>query len=67
MVKRKHICIFCLLALIISGCASNSLPEMTVPSDCETFPSEETQHATEAVLPTETEPVLSEAELLLSQ
>ena len=67
MAKCKLICIFCLLALIISGCASNSLPEMTVPSDCETFPSDETQPATEAVLPTETEPVLSEAELLLSQ
>ena len=67
MAKRKLICIFCLLALIISGCASNSLPEMTAPSDCETFLSEETQPATEAVLPTETEPVLSEAERLLSQ
>lgn len=67
MSKQKLICIFCLLALIISGCASNSLPEMTASSDCETFPSEETQPATEAVLPTETEPVLSEAELLLSQ
>lgn len=67
MAKRKLICIFCFLALIISGCASNSLPEMTASSDCETFPSEETQLATEAVLPTETEPVLSEMELLLSQ
>ena len=67
MAKRKLICIFCFLALIVSGCTSNSLPEMTASSDCETFPSEETQPATEAVLPTETEPVLSEAELLLSQ
>ena len=67
MSKQKLICIFCFLALIISGCTSNSLPEMTASSDCETFPSEETQLATEAVLPTETEPVLSEAELLLSQ
>lgn len=66
MSKRSFICIFCLMVLILSGCVSHT-PQETAPSVLETSPFKDTQPSEEAVLPTETEPVLSEAERLLSQ
>ena len=60
MSKHSVFCLFCLLALIISGCGADSSSETTAPAIVETFPSE-------AIQPTEAEPVLSETERLLMQ
>ena len=67
MSKRILFCTFCLLALILSGCAGNAIPETTEPSLPETFHVEETEPSAEVTTPPETEPVLSETEIILSQ
>ena len=67
MSKRTLFCIFCLLSLILSGCTNKTISETAENSLAETYPFVETAPSTEATLPTETVPVLSEAELLLSQ
>lgn len=60
MSRRILLCLLCLICFGISGCAANLPPETTASV-------QETSPATEALLPTETEPVLSEAERLLTQ